>query len=200
MTSPWLTVICAAIGRPSTERLLDSIRSQMSAADVEILLVGDTHADTFRAALDESVPGLAHEYHALYVQHDAGFHHYGHPQAQYGMDLARGRWLMFVGDDDEYLPGAFDAIRKAIGEYGTPGPMLFRGDFRRWDRLIWGERRLAMGDISAQNICTPNTADKLGVWSTEIYQGDYAFIESTADAWGGPLALRWRDEVIVRCH
>lgn len=74
------------------------------------------------------------------------------------MRRASGTHLMFLDDDDVFLPNAFADARKAIAETPTQ-PILFRVryprdngllNWRRSDGLVWGE-------ISTLGIVVPNT-------------------------------------------
>lgn len=162
-------------------------------------MVGDSHAGTWRKQLDEVPLLLARLDSAdedtyvptnrlLYCEHDGGEHCYGQPQRQYGMTVARGQWLSWVGDDDIYLPGAFEAIRNAIQSLSEPIPLLFRW-ISPWKMLYWhtpGFYGDAPGHIDAECIVAPNIPEKLGHWE-HIYQGDFSFISETIKLHGGKV-------------
>jgi Glycosyl transferase family 2 len=195
---PALSVLIATQGRSTLPRALRSIRDQASYHEVEIVLVADTHELPFSALAD--IVELADEHDATLYEHDAGFHWYGHPQLQYGMEQAQGLYVAAIGDDDEYVPGALDVIREAIEHPDPPGPLLFRA-VMKWGEVLWDARRLAEGRISAQNIVAPNVPGRLGIWATDRYAGDFTFIAQTVAAWqSAGLAPAWRDDIVVRCH
>lgn len=187
-----LTVIIATQGRPCIVDALRSIRDQAPAYQVEIIVVGDTHEP------DEQALAAAHvacqEYRALYLTHNAGFHHWGHPQAQYAMPFATGERLAFLGDDDVYLPGAIDLM------ISTDAPLaLFKADIQKLGTVVWDEPRLACGRISAQCIVVKNEPTRLGVWGTgPAREGDFQFIASSVDRHAGQID--WREQVIAECH
>ena len=200
--TPQLTVVIATIGRPSLERALRSARP-MGVPDVmvEIVVVQDTHLDTWAEGL-ETVPALCQKYNARLFSYDAGFHHYGHPQANFAMEQAVGNYISFCGDDDEYNVGAIQTILQTIkGQSRDRCPILFRAEMK-WGVVLWKrpvkEEVLRVGSISAQNIVVPGDKDMLGVWGTERYAGDFDFIESTLAKYNGRFT--WNDEVIITCH
>lgn len=192
MTRPLLTVVVPTIGRDTLPRMLQSVRDQAPASQVELLIVGDTYAGDFARSLAQ-VPALCAEYDARYLEHDAGAHMVGQAQRQYGMAQARGRWLMFSQDDNEYRPGALPTILAAL-RAGPRCPHLFRV-MTRFGFIVWQQRGdYAVGMIDADCIAVPNAPARLGRWALE-YAGDQAFIAETIDLWRGRVI--WQDAVVV---
>jgi hypothetical protein len=195
---PALSVLIATQGRSTLPRALRSIRDQASYHDIEIVLVADTYELPFSALTD--IVELADEHDASLYEHDAGFHWYGHPQLQYGMEQAQGFYVAAIGDDDEYVPDGLDVICRAIEAPGGLRPLLFRA-VMKWGEILWDQQRLAEGRISAQNIAAPNVPGRLGAWATDRYAGDFTFIAQTVEAWqSAGVEPEWREEIIVRCH
>lgn len=190
MSTPWLSVIVPTVGRPTLERTLQSIRSQRSADDVEIIIVGDAHKGTWREQLG-SMPLLAARYDAVYVEHDGGSHCWGHPQRQYGAELADGEWLAWLQDDDVYAHGAFDAIE--AGTRGQDVPVLFRAAVPA-GIIVWMRQEIAENNIDANCIVTPNRPAQIGRWGSR-YQGDFDFVRSTAELYDGRVA--WDERIIA---
>lgn len=190
MTAPWASVIIPTTGRDTLERTLRSVRCQSSAAEVEVLCIGDSHGDTWTAPLAD-VPALCARYDVRYLAHDGGLHAWGHPQRDYGATQAMGAWLLWLQDDDAYTPGAFAAIEAAV--QGPPGPRLFR--VHTWQAgLIWRTPTLALGNIDADCLCAPRDLGKLGRWEP-TYNGDFTMIAETCERWGG--TPQWCDAVIA---
>jgi hypothetical protein len=108
---------------------------------------------------------------------------------------AHGTHLLFLDDDDEYLPGAFAAMRNWAGEH--PGRI---GIFR--ERLVdgslhWKTPDFRIGNVGSVLFVVPNLPDRLGVW--DIYgddwaPGDWVFISATAEKMGDPIFV---DEVVA---
>jgi hypothetical protein len=105
---------------------------------------------------------------------------------------------MNCGDDDVYVAGAFEAIRRAIEEVG-PGPVMFRAELHPSPNrgntapvLVWSERRLDEKIITGQNLATPNVPGRIGDW-----ENDWRHAQQTVALWDG--CVHWREEVICRC-
>jgi len=56
---------------------------------------------------------------------------------------------------------------------------------------------LIQGNVGAPCIVTPHVPGLLGTWG-DRYEGDFDFIKSTMDLWGGEPD--WRDDVIAICR
>jgi len=197
--APLLSVIVPTVGRPSLARTLRSLLQQRSALPWELILVGDVHAGTYAETL-RGVPGVLTGLTGVtYVEHDGGLHAWGHPQRNHGATIAIGRYLAWLGDDDLYLPGAFDAIHRAILASPEPRVHLFRW-IAPWRGILWETPGVLQQDhIDAENVVCPNVPDKLGTW-TNRYQGDYDFIAETVANWGGVERVVWRPEVIAQAQ
>lgn len=111
------------------------------------------------------------------------------------MARAQGTHLLFLDDDDEYLPGALDKFRRFAAE--NPGRI---GIFR--ERLVdgslhWGVPEFRIGNLGTVLFVVPNIPEKLGVW--DHYNGDWAptdwvFVSATAERMGEPIFV---DEVVA---
>ena len=137
----------------------------------------------------------------VYTEHDGGQHAWGHPQRNHGATVARGRYLSWLGDDDIYLPDAFETIGRALrrARQDDPRVHLFRW-IAPWKQVYWHTAGfLAQDHIDAECIVCPNVPEKLGVW-TNRYQGDYDFIAETVEKWGGVERVVWQPEVIAQAQ
>lgn len=215
MERPTLSVLIPTIARPSLERTLRSLVLQQSSLTYEIVVVGDSHAGTWRSQLDTVLPRLS----ALiaecrvpldriaYHEFDGGEHCVGHPQRQYGMTVAKGRWLSWLSDDDLYLPGAFEAIRQGIAaaemqalpDRPVPPVLLFRW-ISPWKTVYWHTPGIyggGPGHIDAECIVASNIPEKLGKWGRR-YQGDFDMVDSTIKLHGGKVVFR--PEIIAQAQ
>lgn len=190
-----LSIVIPTQGRDTLARCLESMRpSHHGGRRPEILVVADTHSPLL---LD--VRAVCHTYGVTYLEHDAGYHDWGYPQLRYGYERATGAYILNIGDDDIYVPGAFKAMQAAI-EASPPGPVMFRAELHPSPHrgntapvLVWSERRLEEGIITGQNLATPNVTGKIGGWTN-----DWKHCLETVALWDG--AVTWRDETICRCY
>ena len=198
---PLLSIIVPTVGRPSLARTLRSLCRQRSLLPWEGILVGDTFAGTWKEQLPLARALAGQATHLSYVEHDGGCHAWGHPQRNAGVQHARGRYLAWLGDDDVYLPGALEAIHRAITARppGDERVFLFRW-IAPWKQVLWHTAGfLAESHIDAECIVCPNVPEKLGEW-TPRYQGDYDFIRTTVHHFGGPERVIWQPEVIAQAQ
>jgi len=99
----------------SLQRAIESVLSQ-SFGDLELIVVDDGSADgtaDLLAEIQRADPRLVHVRHELNC---------GLPalRVNEGIELARGEWIAFQFDDDEWLDGALEALVAAARETAEP--------------------------------------------------------------------------------
>jgi glycosyltransferase involved in cell wall biosynthesis len=145
-----------------------------------------TLGNTFRSFCDQLQPG-----DEVLIVRDSS-NDSGNTARNDAIARARGTHLLFVDDDDEFLPGALAAIRAFAAE--NPGRI---GIFRLHNELEDGPwRRHDLRDTGSPNYCIPNVPGKVGRFFCEENprRGDIHFIRETVALQGEPL---WRPERIV---
>lgn len=106
-----------------------------------------------------------------------------------GMRKATGTHLLFMDDDDIYLPDAIPRIRSAVAT--APRRVHFFGmRYHEGGAELYSDPTPRATQISTQMFCVPNVRGKLGVWPSER-MSDWGFIQST-------MALRGEAEAV--CH
>jgi len=109
----------------------------------------------------------------------AGPHHdWGAAARTVGQSMAKGTHLLWQDDDDVYLPGAFDVIRREI--VTAPDEILLFRLVYPDGRVLWKEPAIAWKNVSTQMYVVPRTA-RLGRWGAR-YWGDFDFLQSTVNA------------------
>lgn len=192
-----LTIVIPTQGRATLERCLESMFPKHHGGyRPEVLIVADTHSPLLM-----DVELRARIFGATYLEHDAGRHDWGYPQLQYGYERASGDYIMNIGDDDVYEPGAFEIVRTAIAELDEPTPLLFRALMHPSVSrpcgnpiVLWGQKGLLKRSrVTGQNLICPNVPGKIGVWIDDFIQ-----MEHTISLHDGRVV--WRDEMIARCY
>jgi glycosyltransferase involved in cell wall biosynthesis len=185
-----LSIIIPTLGRRTLRRTLQSIASQETFGDdIEVIVVGDGPRPDARTQFEKVA---TRHPNWVYLEHgpQPGW---GHSQRMAGLERARGRYIMFINDDDAYAPNALVTIREAMDDH--PGKIvIFKMD--RIGILYWRRPELRQGDVSVQMYLVPNIPEKVGSMTNPIrYESDYDFIVQTVELQGTePL---WRDEIIV---
>jgi glycosyltransferase involved in cell wall biosynthesis len=185
-----VSIVMPTCGRPSLRRALESVVRQLRSGD-EVIVVGDgvqPDAERICRAFGPSVE---------YVD-GVETRCFGNRQRQAGMAMAAGDYLLFLDDDDTYVPGALDAVREAAAQW-LGRPMLFQFIDRN-GAVLWRDAAVRQGNVSTQQVVFPNRSDRLGVWG-DRYEGDFDFIRSTLDQWpNGDDAVVWRPNILADCR
>ncbi|MBI3865203.1 MAG: glycosyltransferase family 2 protein [Planctomycetia bacterium] len=171
---PRLSVIVASTGRPTLTKTLASIRAQRLLQGDEVLLVhdGQPAAQTVIAWDQARLPG------EMLILAGGPHNDWGATARTAGQVRARAGHLLWQDDDDSYLPGAFDVIRREI--LATPEHILvFRMAYPS-GLVLWAYPVVQVKNVSTQMYVFPRTAN-LGRWGTH-YQGDFEFLQTTVAA------------------
>jgi len=116
---------------------------------------------------------------------------WGHTARNRLMPRAEGDFLLFIDDDDIYLPGAFEIVRAAVAD--EPDRVhMFKMRYADGQEL-WRTQTVECGNVSTQMVVAPNPPGQLGHWG-DRYEGDFDFIESSCRQQGEPL---WHEDVIA---
>lgn len=173
-------------------RALDSVQGQLKRGD-EVIVVGDTH-DGPLDGVEALVRDFGHPYR--YVAYDAGHHCWGHCQLGYGLSLAEGDYYHCSDDDDVWTPDALATFRKMAGSVREPVPFLFR--FKSYHGpVFWAQPGLfARNWIGGHCLLGPNKPGKVGKFTCD-YAGDFDYVESAVNAYGGPQNAVWIDQIVA---
>lgn len=146
--------------------------------DDVVLVVADTNRPVDARELVESFgPGF------IYLEHDAGFKHWGCPQRNYGISrAAEGSLLVFQDDTDVFAEDGLDAVREAHAEHG-PVPMLFEVDLRNSGCYLDCNREIRCGEVDGHQLVVPNLPGRVAEWPYERYESDFDWIQRTLALW-----------------
>lgn len=171
-----LSLICPTIGRSTLTRMIDSVLPQMQEGD-ELVIVGDGPQTNLNAAGMNAMPGVR------YVETPTKTGDFGCTPCDYGIEIATGDFVFFIGDDDICPEGAFEAIHKGV-EVGPPVPHIFS--------MMHTGRRLGntvhVCQVSGQQVVVPRDMTKMPRMSDVepgmIAVSDWVFIDKVHKAWG----------------
>jgi len=156
------------------------------------IIVGTAGRKTLRRTLKSITSQLEPGDEIMLLRDDSG--DAGDTPRNQSMHRAAGTHLLFMDDDDVYVPGAFAKMRRFADEH--PGRIgIFRMEYTSGPKR-WRVPELRNRNVSTQIFLVPNVPGKLGVWEHRgTVHGDYTFIEETARLQGDPIFV---DEVTVR--
>ena len=177
-----LSIIVPTSGRPTLIRALGSVISQCGDGD-EVIVVSD--------GPDEDVDEVCRLLDIRYCE-GPKTGQWGNAQRQAGMAVAGGDYLLFLDDDDWFVLGAIDAVRRAIALH--PGhPLIFRFVDKN-GVTRWADRVVRTGNVSTQCLCVPNVKGQLGFWG-DTHEGDFVFLATTLDRY--PVGAEvWCDQIV----
>lgn len=183
--TPRFSVIVATTGRQTLLRALESLVSQPLGPHDEVLVVGD----------GSDVSDAAAQFGFTHVQCRPG-HNWGADERNVGIAAAKGTHLVFLDDDDIYMPGAFSYMRHACAEHAGR-PIMFRMvDFD--GSIKWQDREVKFGNHGTPQFVTPNAPGKVGEWGRD-YAGDTLFVMDTLKRYPDD-ALVWDETVTYRAR
>lgn len=172
-------------------RALESVEAQLKPGD-EVIVIGDTF-DGPLTSVEELVKDFGTPYR--YVSYAADHHCWGHCQINLGISLAKGDYIHVSDDDDVWCPDALQTFRQMASAVPSPRPFLFR--FKSYvGPIFWVKPGLFARDwIGGHCLLAPNVPGKVGRFAC-AYNGDFDWLESTVQHYGGPENAVWREEIV----
>ncbi|NBP65164.1 MAG: hypothetical protein EBU66_10990, partial [Bacteroidetes bacterium] len=147
-TTPTFHVVIATAGRQSLMKMLDSLKPQLTENDALTLLFDGQYAKKKSTYTDEYGKNMKCKVNV--IEQIPGLKMYGHPTInKYLPDLQPvTTYVMFADDDDHYLEGAFDVLRKKC----LDPDILYIAKMRDKNLIIppFGHTTIDLGYISKQ--------------------------------------------------
>jgi glycosyltransferase involved in cell wall biosynthesis len=156
------------------------------------ILLATSGRPTIARTLKSLIPQLEPGDEVMILRDDSG--DAGDTPRNEAMPRAAGTHLLFMDDDDVYVPDALAKMRRFADE--NPGRIgIFRIEYTAGPKR-WTVPELKNRNVSTQIFLVPNVPGKLGVWEHRgTVHGDFVFISETARLQGDPIFV---DEVTVR--
>lgn len=192
-----LSVIMPTVGRETLFAAIRSVVSQLVAGD-EVIVVEDTAHATgpprlwFNHSFDDV--------RRVHVGHKLEGSVFGNAQRDHAMTIARGTHLLFLDDDDVYVPGALRTVRRAVG--AAPGKAnIFRAAWGPGHHAhgveLWADPVVRESNVATPMVVLPNRvyeaswmgSNGLGVVS------DFGFLSAAIEELMYPPV--WHPEVIA---
>jgi len=179
-------VLIASIGRPSLQRMIDSLISQLRACDhVTVVFDGvvaipiDCIGALFQLHTTEQSPALGSWGHGI--------------RNTYARKIQRTDFVMHADDDDIYLPGTFDRLR----ELCKSRVCLYIAKFKRSNGTIFPlQTYVKEGEIGTPCGIIPFDLNPLGTWLPRR-GGDGKFYEAISRK---AKFIKFLDILIYECY
>lgn len=200
MAAVALSIIVPTCGRATLARTLASIDEQLERGD-EVIVVGDGEQPRARDIAADMGAGDGTWWYDETPRSGC----YGNAQRDWGIEVAMGTHLLFMDDDDEYLPGALDVVRAATAE-APDAAHVFRMRFgpghpvwhaRGPDYTLWVEPAVRPQNVGTPMVALPCRPGRLPRWSEGDGAGvysDFAFLRRALARFGPPV---WHEDVIA---
>lgn len=186
---PRFSFILPTVGRRTLHRAIMSAIKQMSTHD-EILLITDATRRDLKAYMADRRIKLIH-----CTQSDD----WGNPERRLAIPMASGTHICILDDDDQYLPGALQAMRNTCIAH-PERPIMFRM-VDPGGLLLWVNEEIACGNHGGPQFVAPNIPDRLGTWGKGRREADFEFCCSTLERYpDGEHALVWDQTVTYGCR
>jgi glycosyltransferase involved in cell wall biosynthesis len=198
VAKPVFSVIIPTVGRATLRSTLRRLRSE-TRGDVEAIVVSDgDFPDAKRTVESEGARFIT----------GPETRHWGNAQRMMGISEARGRYLLFIDDDDVHRRGAFARIRGAVAQ-NPDRIFIFR--MVRHGEVLWRYPSVQEANQGTPQLLIPNVPGRVGSWLTnDRYQSDFDFLCECIGLQGDPLfnpaviALappwhrEWRDRDVMK--
>lgn len=158
-----LSVLVATTGRPTLERTLQSIASQLRPAD-QLIVIAATDDIARRAAV----------FGATFVQAPRGGD-WGASERAVGIHHATGDYVAFLDDDDIWTTDARELIEQEIVTH-SGRPIICRMQIAATGELLWrdGCQIARMGNMGTPMMILPTAKAKAGKWGRR-YGNDFEY-------------------------
>lgn len=186
MRNPRVSIITSTYNRSGLlRRAIESVRAQRGVEDWEMCIVGDCTPDDSA----EVVAGFGDErlrFHNLPEKSPPRAH--GAIAKNWGVfEMARGEWIAYLDDDDEYRPDFLKGMFEALERRGGERLAYCRAEYRDKDtgKRIWGNpfhgalefsrERLARYNFLVSNgvVHERKLIEETGGWNPGDYFDDY---------------------------
>ena len=188
--TPTFHVVIATAGRQSLMKMLNSLKSQLTENDALTLLFDGQYAKEKSTYKDEY--GKSMKCKVNVIEQIPGLEMYGHPTINKYLPSLQPEttYVMFADDDDHYLEGAFDTLRKKC----VDPDILYIAKMRDKHIIVppFGHTTIDLGHISKQCGIIPfKDKDKSKI--ALIREGDFDYYNELKDKVKGLIFL---DDII----
>lgn len=175
------SVVTPTVGRPSLAKVAASIKQQAIQVGDEWLIVEDGLDHKAWAVMKDFVPNFPTP--VIYLTTEKT-NYFGNEQRNLAMSVAHGSHLLFMDDDDTFVEGIWEVVRRECEATPTL-PLLFRMSGKDGNGLLWKTENLVKCEIGTPCLVLPNVPFKAR-WGPGAGTSDYEFIKAVCEEIGPP--------------
>lgn len=194
MATPTFHVVIATNGRPTLINMLNSLKDELSSNDALTIIFDGADRKGKAGFTDSWLEGHKSKVNVIEQQLNTGL--WGHPilNKYQGILEPKKTFIMFADDDDTYVPGTFNILRKKCTNPDTLyiGKMNYTGDLKK---IIPSQSDvIKAGDIGKPCGIIPMGAVDKATWGYN-YEGDFDYYNSIQKT---GIKIEYLDDIIYR--
>lgn len=173
-----ITVFLTTIGKPTLEDMLNSLVDELS--DNDYLYIAIDGKEYFEKSYNIIHPFIKKFKCNIALNFNvANLGYWGHGCRNKYQKSLKGDFILHADDDDIYLKGSFDKIRRAIKITNNKTMLLFKfyNSYKTKD-VVWKDPSIRLMNIGTPCGLIPNIPEKMGNWGHK-YGGDLEFYLSS---------------------
>ena len=170
-----ISVLIPTIGNSSLINMLNSLKKQLFKNDyIYIVCDGIKYHDKVKEIIS-NFSGYSCNLEVIYENENLGY--WGHGIRNKYQSLLKGDYILHADDDDIYIEGSIDIIKKSIAE--NIGKMLLFKFYHNYKKneYYWKYPIIKLNNIGTPCGAIPNIPVNMGKWEYK-YGGDYNFYNS----------------------
>ena len=180
MAVPTFHILIASAGNPLLKSMLDSLKTELLAGDAITIVFDGSDAMSKSTYTDDWLVGLKCVVKTFEEEPALGFWGHGIRNKYQGILEPRTTFIMNADDDDIYISGSFDKLRRKCVDPDTLYIAKLTYANNR-NKIIPSEaKKFSLGNISTQNGIIPFDMASSGEWKP-IYGGDYDYYKALED-------------------
>lgn len=178
---PTFHIVIATAGRPRLESMINSLRGELKEGDGLTIIFDGKNAKKNSGFSDGWIAGFKAQFHV--IEQIPGLKHYGHASLnKYARHVKpETTFVMFADDDDTYVAGSFDILRKKCVNPET----LYVAKMKNVEKNLiipdMGLKEIVLNHIGKPNGIVPYRDVGKAEFGINSYGGDYEYYRSLKD-------------------
>lgn len=178
---PTFHIVIATAGRPRLESMVQSLKGELNEGDALTIIFDGKNAKKNSGYTDTWKEGFKAQFHI--IEQVPGLKHYGHASLnKYARHVKPvTTFVMFADDDDTYVTGSFNILRKKCVNPDT----LYIAKIKNVEKNLiipdMGLKEIVLNHIGKPNGIVPYSDVGKAEFGINSYGGDYEYYRSLKD-------------------